>query len=100
MTTYNKLVRDKVPKIISSKGIKCKWRVASDEEFWVKLKEKLKEEIDEFLEDDSIEELADVMEVISEIRRHYKEEVVSVQRHKYENKGGFYEKIILEEVED
>lgn len=100
MTTYNKLVRDKIPETLAYKGLKCKWRSASDSEFWDKLKDKLKEEVDEFLEDDSIEELADVMEVISEIRRHYDEEVLTVQRKKYDERGGFLDKIILESVED
>jgi len=57
--TYNKLVRDKIPKIIEKSGKKAVIYIADDKEYLKKLYEKLLEEIGEFKENPSPEELAD-----------------------------------------
>ena len=62
-----KLVRDKIPEIIKGDEKVPITHVAEDEEYWEKLKEKLKEEVDEFLEKSNEEELADVLEVVNAI---------------------------------
>lgn len=59
-----KLVRDKMPEIIESSGRVCHYRIASDNEYKHLLIEKLDEEIAEYGESGSLEELADVMEVL------------------------------------
>ncbi|MCL4406042.1 MAG: nucleoside triphosphate pyrophosphohydrolase [Patescibacteria group bacterium] len=97
---YNKLVRDKIPEYIVSRGGTPVTHVADDAEYWAKLKEKLLEEIKEFFENETIEELADIQEVVSAIA-DYKgfgaDELEAVRSDKAENRGVFKKKIILEE---
>ena len=101
--TYNKLVRDKIPENINSmEGRKATWRIMSDGEYIKELNKKLLEEAHEFIEENAIEELADVMEVIQSIMRIKNisyEELKNVQQMKREKKGGFSNKIYLVEVE-
>jgi predicted house-cleaning noncanonical NTP pyrophosphatase (MazG superfamily) len=60
-----KLVRDKVPQIIRQRGGEPVVRVADVAEYRGLLREKLVEEVEEFLaSDDDPEELADVLEVL------------------------------------
>lgn len=101
--TYNKLVRDKIPENINSmEGRKATWRIMSDEEYIKELNKKLLEEAHEFIGENAIEELANVMEVIQSIMRIKNisyEELKNVQQMKREKKGGFSNKIYLVEVE-
>lgn len=100
---YNKLVRDKIPEIIKSDGTIPIYHTASDEEYEQQLKAKLQEEVDEFLEDLNQEELADMLEVIYALCDLYAFDTNTVERlriQKAEKRGGFKDRIILDETED
>lgn len=97
---YNKLVRDKIPEIIRANGGKPIAHVANDTEYWEKLKEKLLEEVAEFNASEAIEEIADIFEVIDAIcafKHITLEQCNDIKLKKFEERGGFSNKIILEE---
>ncbi len=97
----NKLVRDKIPEIMKSEGQNPIVHIADDKEYWKKLKEKIKEEVEEFIESENIEEMADVFEVITAINSVKKwniEEIIKIQKRKRDKKGGFKDKIILDKI--
>ena len=102
--TYNKLVRDKIPEEINSmEGRKTKFRIMDENEYIKELNRKLLEESNEFVEENDIEELADVMEVmesIMKIKNIQQEEVKKIQTKKRDKKGSFDRKIYLEYVEE
>ena len=98
---YNKLVRDRIPEILKQKGITPVTRIASDEEYWEKLKEKLIEEVNEFKEKETEEELADILEVINAIadfKKIEKEKLETLRKNKAEKRGAFKDKVILNET--
>lgn len=101
MTKYNKLVRDKILKIIKKSGSGYKYHIAKDDkEFISKLYEKLEEEIGEFKKEPSIDEFADILEVLEAIGKFYKFELSDIKIIKTNKKiqrGSFDNRIILEE---
>lgn len=96
--SYNKLVRDKIPEIIEAEGKKPIFRTLDDEEYIVELERKLYEEANEYLESESIEELADILEVVYSLCEangqsiHELEKICNAKRKK---RGGFSKRIFL-----
>ena len=100
---HNKLVRDKIPEIIEKAGKTPVTHILSEEEYITELDKKLNEECAEYQADKSIEELADMLEVmyaIAKARGWSVSELEAVRRDKAEKRGGFKKKIYLEYVED
>jgi predicted house-cleaning noncanonical NTP pyrophosphatase (MazG superfamily) len=94
---YTKLIRDRVPEIMKSKGIISVNHIAGDDEYEKALLEKLKEEVEEFVEDSCYEEMADIMEVIYAIlkRKNFTlDKLEKVRKKKLKERGGFDKKII------
>lgn len=100
---YNKLVRDKIPENINSiKGRNCNYKILNNDEYLEELDKKLFEEAHEFTEDHSIEELADLMEVIFAImkdRNISMKDLEITRQIKNIKKGSFNDKIYLIDVE-
>lgn len=101
--TYNKLVRDKIPEEINKmNGRKANYRVLDDNEYIQELDKKLFEEAHEFIENHSVEELADLMEVIEQImetKNIFQKDVEIARNIKKNRKGAFKNKIYLINVE-
>jgi predicted house-cleaning noncanonical NTP pyrophosphatase (MazG superfamily) len=107
MPKYNKLVRDKIPKIIEEEGKKYKIKELDNNTYIKELKKKLEEEIDEYFQSnnnvESIEELADIVEVIHSLAMiHGKsfKDIEEIRQRKFDERGGFNEKLYLIEVLD
>ncbi len=94
-----KLVRDKIPEIITRSGREPDVRRVSGEELKEALKEKLVEEARELKEaGDVYEELADVIEVTDAIIERYnvdRRKLEDVKKRKLERAGGFSEGFVL-----
>jgi len=97
-TSYGKLVRDKIPQIIQSKGQEPVIYTASSEEYSIRLRDKLREEVEEYLaSDDDREELADILEVLYALARHAgtdQQQLEKLRAAKAEKRGGFADRII------
>lgn len=98
---YNKLIRDNIPEIIQRDGKVAVTRVLEDEEYLLMLNQKLQEEVDEYLENGSVSELADIGEVMHAIMEYKGISLESFQRtrlEKLEKNGGFKKRLFLTEV--
>ena len=104
MPIYNKLVRDNIPNILEEKGKGFTGHTANNkDEFFAKLKEKLQEEVDEFLETPNAEEIADIQEVLDALAFSVGSnaaEVATIKEEKANARVRFYTGYILEKVED
>lgn len=107
MPVYNKLIRDRIPEIIEKTGKRFFISVLSDNEYVAELQKKCIEELEEYKaagsDSDSLEELADLLEIIyalAAIHRASREDLERIRSSKAEKRGGFEEKLFLLEVED
>lgn len=100
---YKKLIRDKIPEKIEAAGSSLETRVLEAEEFETELRKKIQEESRGVLaattREELIRELADVQDVIDELKRVHaitEEEMSRAQHTAYEKKGGFTKRLFLE----
>lgn len=101
MKSFNKLVRDNIPAIIKENGEQAITHIASEGEYKEALKQKLEEEVAEFLENSNPEELADILEVIHSIAMAYQipfDEIEKLRTNKCKSRGSFHKRIILEKT--
>lgn len=100
---YHKLVRDRIPEIIESDGKVCDWETPSDADYLRLLEEKLNEELAEYQQSKSLEELADLLEVMQAVlkaRGWTWDELEQVRAKKAAKRGGFEKKILLKAVRE
>jgi len=103
MKKYDKLVRDKIPKIIKENGKKCKTKSLKTEDIEKYYRAKVLEEMDELFEDPCPEEMADLMEVVDSLRKKLElkiEDVIEAKCTKRSDRGGFEKGTILVHVEE
>jgi predicted house-cleaning noncanonical NTP pyrophosphatase (MazG superfamily) len=92
----NKLWRDKAVERMEQMGSKIHWTRLEDSEFYEQLKIKFMEEAQEVssakTKEALIEELADILEVISSFCAVHKftlDDIMNMQHKKYDERGGF-----------
>ena len=102
MPSYQKLVRDRIPEIIEATGKKPVTHILDEAAYLAELDRKLDEECAEYQESKSLEELADMLEVmyaIVEARGYSVAELETVRRKKAAERGAFQKRIYLDGVE-
>jgi 8-oxo-dGTP diphosphatase len=98
---HDKLVRDKIIEIIEASGDSANWHKADKEEYKQRLQNKLCEEVLEYLESNTTEELADIKEVIHSLTALNgvpREQLELIQKEKRDERGSFQKKIVLDET--
>ena len=99
--SYHKLIRDKIPEIIEKQGKVCVTETLSQDAYIQMLDAKLNEELAEYQDSKSLEELADLLEVMEAVvlaRGYTPEQLHRVREEKREKRGGFEARILLKEV--
>jgi len=99
MKIFNKLVRDRIPEIIRGNGETPTVRILGDKEYESELNKKLQEEVNEYLVDGNIEELADIEEVLRalvDLKGVSYEEFDKIRSKKCEQRGAFNDRVFLE----
>lgn len=104
--TYNKLIRDKIPEIISESGEKPTVKVLNKKQFKEALRKKLVKESVELScannKKEIVNELADITELIDWICREYRLDKNSLKKHRIEKnkkRGSFRSKLFLIKTE-
>ena len=103
MIEYDKLIRDKIPEIIEQSGKKCIIEVMDNDTYIEYLDQKLNEELAEYQQDKSIEELADLLEVMYAVvtaRGYSVAELERIRLEKAEKRGAFEKRLLLKSVSE
>ena len=96
-----KLVRDEIPRLIEESGRGLKAHIADSIEYDRLIIDKMKEEVDEFYENPSVQEAADIYEVCLSILENWnisQSIVDTAAEKKRSSRGSFRKGIVLEEV--
>ena len=99
--SQNKLVRDRIPQIIEASGKVCVTEKLSQEAYIQALDAKLNEELAEYQQSKSLEELADLLEVMEAVvkaRGYSWDNLSRLRKEKHARRGGFEQRIFLKEV--
>ena len=100
-TIHNKLVRDRIPEIIEASGKTCVTEVLPKDAYIQALDAKLNEELAEYQQSKSLEELADLLEVMGAVvkaRGYTWDDLTRVRKEKRAQRGAFEQRIFLKEV--
>ena len=98
---YNKLVRDNIPAIIVAEGRKPVVRVLNDVEYLDALNKKLLEEIHEYISENCLDELCDILEVayaIAKAKGYSDDDIENHRINKNTKNGAFEKKFYLERI--
>lgn len=97
-TSAGKLVRDRIPEIIQANGDVPNTHVLNGSDYLLALINKLDEEVLEFKVDHSLEELADILEVVLALAdvMSDRQQLEAVRSQKAKERGGFKNKIFLD----
>jgi len=102
MKIFKKLIRDKMPEIMASRGQHLKTRVLTDEEFLPALENKLLEEAQELRTDpaeNKFEKIAYIYEILAALQKamNISDVALAAERaSKLAERGGFEKRIFLE----
>ena len=101
MSFQPKLVRDRIPEIIKKNGTLCEFTTMEQTEYRSRLCDKMREELDEFSLEPSLEEAADVYEVFLSMLKewgHSLDDVIQEAAWKRKERGGFTGKVLLKTI--
>lgn len=101
MVGYHKAVRDRIPEIIRGNGQECGVEKLGDSEFLEFMEEKLMEELGEYFDSGSVDELADLVDScyrVAELKGTNRESFDEIRKKKWEESGGFDENLVLTEI--
>ena len=96
-----KIVRDRIPEIIISSGKQPVYEVVSLEDAIAGLENKLFEELNEYMADHSLEEMADLLEVMHGIlylKGIEWNKLEDVRIKKRSERGGFENRLMLKDI--
>jgi predicted house-cleaning noncanonical NTP pyrophosphatase (MazG superfamily) len=95
---YNKAIRDRIPEIIEKSGKKCSVKILNDKEFLPYIEQKIIEESEEYFSSRSVEELADLLEVIyrvAAVKGTSHDELENIRLKKQNERGAFSKNFVL-----
>jgi predicted house-cleaning noncanonical NTP pyrophosphatase (MazG superfamily) len=101
MKEYHKLIRDRIGEVIEKEGRIPVIRILDEDEYKIELKNKLLEEVNEFLNasnESVIEEMANIYEVLEHIQKSLdikEEDLLIIKAKKAQIKGKFRKRLLL-----